>query len=249
MNKSTDLTGQKFGLLTVIEYAGKYNKHTSLWLCKCDCGVEKIILGSNLTAKHHSTKSCGCSHYKKQIDITGEKYNSWTIIKMIGIRNGKSWCLCKCDCGKEKEVVARNILSGASKSCGCRGRLKTIERNKQRINKATELSVLKQVIAGYKKDASDRGYAFELSEKECLELFDRKCYYCNSDAYNKRHYHKDKSITAKYMGIDRIDNTKGYIAGNVVSCCKKCNRAKDTMSEQEFLELVNRIYAFSIKGK
>lgn len=53
-----DLTGRRFGRFTVGTYAGK-NKHgQNLWLCKCDCGEERTVLGSDLKRGH--TKSCGC---------------------------------------------------------------------------------------------------------------------------------------------------------------------------------------------
>ena len=57
MRDTTDLTGQRFGRLTVLERAGSRSGN-SLWLCKCDCGAEKYILRNNLTSG--STKSCGC---------------------------------------------------------------------------------------------------------------------------------------------------------------------------------------------
>lgn len=53
-----DMTGQRFGKLTVIEPAGKTNDRQLKWLCRCDCGNEKIILGSSL--KSGRTQSCGC---------------------------------------------------------------------------------------------------------------------------------------------------------------------------------------------
>lgn len=53
-----DLTGQKFSKLTVIEQAGKDERGSKLWKCKCECGTEKIIKGTNL--KSGNTKSCGC---------------------------------------------------------------------------------------------------------------------------------------------------------------------------------------------
>lgn len=58
MNKRLDLTGQRFGKLTVIKFShrGKWNK--SCWLCKCDCGNEKIVNIQNLRDGH--TRSCGC---------------------------------------------------------------------------------------------------------------------------------------------------------------------------------------------
>ncbi len=55
-----DLTGQKFGKLTVIErsFAKKYkNNRTVFWLVKCECGVEKVVSSSNLTCERQI--SCG----------------------------------------------------------------------------------------------------------------------------------------------------------------------------------------------
>lgn len=57
--KVIDITGQRFGKLVVIKYSGKSvsNKRGSRWLCKCDCGNEKILTKNNL---FYNTKSCGC---------------------------------------------------------------------------------------------------------------------------------------------------------------------------------------------
>lgn len=53
-----DLTGQVFGRLTVIERAENSKGGKVRWLCRCECGVEKIIRGSNLT--NNRSLSCGC---------------------------------------------------------------------------------------------------------------------------------------------------------------------------------------------
>ena len=53
-----DLTGCKFGRLTVLGIEGKRNSGELKWLCKCDCGSESVALTSNLT-RGNST-SCGC---------------------------------------------------------------------------------------------------------------------------------------------------------------------------------------------
>lgn len=52
-----DLTGEKFGILTVIEYVCNKCGHT-YWKCKCECGKEKNISSQSL--KRGFTKSCGC---------------------------------------------------------------------------------------------------------------------------------------------------------------------------------------------
>lgn len=57
-----DLTGRQFGHLTVLRRAEDKiranGKKKTVWLCRCDCGKEKNILGENL--RKGSAKSCGC---------------------------------------------------------------------------------------------------------------------------------------------------------------------------------------------
>lgn len=64
-----DLTGQRFGRLVVIEYAGRNRHRQSLWRCKCDCGNELVTLGCSLI--RGVTKSCGC-YFKDNA-----KYSNW----------------------------------------------------------------------------------------------------------------------------------------------------------------------------
>lgn len=67
MGKLNDLTGQKYGRLTVIERAGSNIHKKALWKCRCDCGREVVVIGSNLL--NGNTNSCGC--YKS--DMTSER--------------------------------------------------------------------------------------------------------------------------------------------------------------------------------
>jgi len=59
MSKLKDLTGQKFGRLTVIERVENKGRYVA-WKCRCDCGNEVIVRGDVL--KCGRTKSCGCLH-------------------------------------------------------------------------------------------------------------------------------------------------------------------------------------------
>lgn len=56
--KVMDLTGKKFGKSTIIKRSYPNKNGHLMWLCKCDCGTEKIIEGNHLRSGH--TKSCGC---------------------------------------------------------------------------------------------------------------------------------------------------------------------------------------------
>ena len=68
--RSVDLTGQKFGRLTVVQFDHKENGR-KYYLCQCDCGNFKIV--SNHSLKSGNTKSCGCLH--KEILIQRNKDN------------------------------------------------------------------------------------------------------------------------------------------------------------------------------
>ena len=115
---SEDLTSRRFGNLVVISRAARPNDLVSsgaYWLCKCDCGNEKIVMGKSL--RQGKTKSCGC-HLWEVKDITGRL----VVIEQDKLRskqgNGAFW-ICACDCGQTKSVRRGNLLSGSVKSCGC----------------------------------------------------------------------------------------------------------------------------------
>lgn len=54
----SDFTGHRYGRLVVIAHAGKNRHGHSLWLCKCECGNEKVL--NSVAFRHGNTKSCGC---------------------------------------------------------------------------------------------------------------------------------------------------------------------------------------------
>lgn len=61
-----DLSGQRFGSLTVISFHGRSSTGYYLWLCKCDCGNETLVSRNNLTTGH--TQSCGCVQKKMRMN-------------------------------------------------------------------------------------------------------------------------------------------------------------------------------------
>ena len=81
----------------------------------------------------------------------------------------------------------------------------------------------------FKSGAKVRKKSWNLTQEEVAKLITSPCYYCC------RYF-------AEKMGIDRVNNLIGYEPGNVVSCCNQCNKAKHTMSVDEFKELINLLY-------
>lgn len=66
-----DLTGQKLGKLTVIA-RDESRSGGVYWICECECGRRKSILGASLTMKKGPTRSCGCDQ-RKIVSQTGTK--------------------------------------------------------------------------------------------------------------------------------------------------------------------------------
>jgi hypothetical protein len=86
MPKALEITGMRFGRLSVIERAENNAHHQTMWRCICDCGNEVIIRGINLTSGN--TTSCGCYHSERVIEShskhgysNGKLYNVWRSIK------------------------------------------------------------------------------------------------------------------------------------------------------------------------
>lgn len=115
---------------------------------------------------------------------------------------------------------------------------------KELESKDLELICANSLLSRLKKRYLHKGLTSNLNGKEVLELFKSKCHYCGNLNSNKYIY-KQKFFTHifYYNGIDRIDSKKGYIKGNVLPCCKKCNLAKSDMRYDEFIEHIKLIYA------
>ena len=66
-----DMTGKKFGRLTVLSYAGPNHRKDATWLCKCEYGTEKVIQGQAL--RSGAVVSCGCYSAEKTATHHGSK--------------------------------------------------------------------------------------------------------------------------------------------------------------------------------
>ncbi|MBZ9622957.1 hypothetical protein G9F71_008825 [Clostridium sp. FP2] len=83
--RSIDITGQKFGRLTVISHNGSNEDRRSLWLCKCDCGEEVTVTGKEL--RNGSVQSCGClsREISSKNGKLNKKYSTYDLSGSYGI--------------------------------------------------------------------------------------------------------------------------------------------------------------------
>jgi hypothetical protein len=105
------------------------------------------------------------------------------------------------------------------------------EKGKKKINKYN-LTIKARFIRS-KYAANKKNTIFTLTFEEYEKAISDPCYYCQ-DFFDK------KSKTG--IGLDRMDNSKGYEIGNVISCCGRCNIMKSNwMSAQETVAVINLI--------
>lgn len=258
--RAVDVTGQTFGRLTVIERAHWCGK-VLLWRCKCQCGRETFVPAGKLRIGH--TRSCGClrkdaaaaNGLKFVKDRTGQRFGRWTVLHYVSTKpvsdenhtEAQWWC--RCDCGVEKVVRGGNLQSGGSLSCGCLSRERAVvvaklnfaERialNTLPVGRASALSIYRAYIKG----AKIRNLSFELSLDSFLKLTSSECAYCGAKPCRVS-IRKRTNGPWIYNGIDRVDNTLGYIPGNMVPCCYRCNSAKQNHTLANFFDWIHRIYS------
>jgi hypothetical protein len=113
------------------------------------------------------------------------------------------------------------------------------------------MSSFSHLIKKYQFGAKVRGHEWSLTDEQAIELFKSNCEYCGSEPSNgfNKYIHQAERYTedtiAKnwihYTGIDRVDNDKGYYLLNCIPCCKICNRAKHTLTIEEFETWIDRL--------
>jgi hypothetical protein len=240
MGKFIDLTGQKFGHLTVLNKAeerGKYNQIK--WICRCDC--DEIIFATGSSLLNNKIKSCGCERYKSE-NLIGQKFGKLTVISSAGKNQYGIYlwnCICDCDVNGDKKVIVcgSNLKNGNTKSCGC---------IRRKLKKGQ--AALNSLFSNYKVKAKKKGIIFELDIETFKFLTQKDCIYCGKKPCNISNApnSKDKYI---YTGIDRVDSSKGYIEGNVVPACRQCNQAKSDFTLEEHYTWIEQSYFHQQQNK
>lgn len=163
----------------------------------------------------------------KLTNLSGNKFNRLLVISKYDKQSGHTTYLCKCDCNNEVVVKGIHLTSGHTKSCGCYMKEKTTKRN---LSKGKNFN--KQFYY-YKRNAKRRDIEFNLDLIEFERIRNNSCAYCGQDGPN---------------GIDRINNNEGYILTNCAPCCTICNKAKDTMTVEQFKTWIKRVYKEIVNG-
>lgn len=197
--------------------------------------------------RRNTCKKCGkiignkkhiCS---KEHNLIGKKFEYLAVIKRVGADKHRHviWKV-KCVCGKIYNVLGQNLRNGNVRSCGCKYSELRGEVNGQK--KLKGVSNMNTIFYLYKRNAKKRNIDFCLTKNEFKEITAKNCFYCNTKPSNEYKGHSESNGSFIYNGIDRIDNTKGYVIDNCVPCCKFCNWMKKDLTVERFLSHIEKIY-------
>lgn len=135
--KKKDIAGQRSGRVVAIEPTDKKRRGATLWRCQCDCGKEILLEPYKIT--NGIVQSCGCIRTEKKIkDLTGQRFGKLTALYRTNEQKNSSYIwVCQCDCGKETKVSSNALLSGNSRSCGCK-RVESIKKTMEAHGTVTD---------------------------------------------------------------------------------------------------------------
>lgn len=211
-----DLSGQKFGKLTVIKRSDRSSKKV-VWHCKCDCGNECDVLGEHLKTGH--TTSCGCVRIEKMQDIlvkdlSNQRFGKLTVLRKGCIKEHRQSWICQCDCGNIISVSSVSLTSGKRKSCGCI--ISVAEEQLSRYLQQCNINYISQYKFADCKDIRPLPFDFAIFNDNklimLLELNGEQHYYpftfCKEDNTTKEENLKDRQkkdmIKQNYCKINNI---------------------------------------------
>jgi len=162
---------------------------------------------------------------KKGRDLTGERFGRWTVLEKEEGKGAAKW-LCRCSCGTQRAVAAKNLLAGVSTSCGCLTKERTarVDLSGQRFGRLT--------VVGRSEQDGEKWRCLCECGRQCdvlqSSLRSGKRTSCGCDSKKGRHRVKDISgerfhmLTALYPTQRREGNN-----GSVIWYCR-CDCGNET---------------------
>lgn len=210
------MTGTVFGRLTVIHRgaAPPDRKREAWWECRCECGNMTIVSGDRL--RRGQTKSCKCLANRQPGHIKGERNTE------------KSRAACRHyyhttykfrptdDARKARKKASYTIWRSAPERHDQLLAYQWRYKDKRKFRHLVRLAILRAKAGMIEYDA---GFLESIRESR-----PSKCDCCGVEFNYGRSL--DKRPLPACPSLDRIDPSKGYVAGNVGIICWRCNAIK-----------------------
>lgn len=204
--------------------------------------IKKKIEKYQISTEHFNVHKKGKTNNTKYIGNTiGNLYILDSIIERNNNKNISYFiCICNLCLYMKFKVLCSSVLRGSTTSCGCRRDQYQKIRGSNNVNWTGYKDISGTMIKKLKRGALKRGLDFELTSKYLWELFikqNKKCSITGIDlSFGTVDNHQSKTAS-----LDRIDNSKGYIIGNVQWVHKKINIMRGDNTLEAFYYLCRKV--------
>lgn len=165
---------------------------------------------------------------KNAKDMLGQKFGSLTVVRQVESRRKLAYWLCECICGNSIEYCGADLRAGKNTTCGC----KTGIRNKRNWQGYGEIP--KRYWSSLVNNADQRGILFELAPADVDTIWKAQAGRCKLSGL-------PISFEENSASLDRVDNSQGYVKGNVQWLHKHINKMKGTFNTEVFVELCKNV--------
>jgi hypothetical protein len=231
--RAPSLLGLSFSKWTVVEYAGRGPNREHRWLCRCECGRERVVSGKRLrNGKSTACQSCAVKRGKTGQDMVGFVFGRWTVLRFSHRGDDRRiFWICRCECGREQPIAGSELRYG--NTYGCR-MCKSLRQQRK---------AWKGIWNAIRSNANERGLEFKITPKLAFAILEGQGYRCALtglpiDIAKSGRGHKMGGTTAS---LDRIDSLRGYVPGNIQWLHKDVNKMKWDLSQARFIEICRMV--------
>lgn len=170
-------------------------------------------------------------------NLVGQRFDKRLVLAFVGSRSGmRSVWRVRCDCGREFDCLNQDLKRGGPcRQCTTSHKAPRPYRRKRPYE------------ALYNTWSSRARYPVHISYEQFLPITDVKnCHYCDAEVKWPKYRTGDNRSSAS--NLDRKDCSEPYTLDNIVVCCWRCNKAKNTLfTYEEWKEIGALIRAWRLK--
>lgn len=157
----------------------------------------------------------------KRLNLIGQKFGRLLVLEFAGIRNYRTFFLCRCECGKEKIIMGKSIINGKTKSCGCLIK-EVMKNNFFGVTHGKHNTIFYKKWGGIKtRCLNKKNHTYKNYGGRGIKICDKwlKFEGFYDDMYDNEDPSKSYIKHCEKFGennttLDRIDNNKGYCKEN-----------------------------------
>lgn len=225
--KALDLTGQKYGKLTVLErvenYVSPKGRARAKWKVQCDCGNIFESTTSNIRSGKNQCWECArkATGEKKRKNIEGQTFGYLTVLsidrRLSASGKQRAYCTCQCICGNIIEVNMDTLMSKYElHSCGC-ARKEIADKHLSRdilgmkFNRLTVIEEYKALTPRKVKCLCECGNEIIVSKTDVMAGQTKSCGCLQSERTSQANYKDRTGYISEYgITINKPDHQNEY---------------------------------------